>query len=150
VVLSDLHGFTIPSLLGLDKYEVRYVARADLATFNQGDLRRELSKNYEVFHNCFIVDHYPTGAERGVPGVNGHHHRYFSQTLHSLKYGSYRWDQLGSGHSRSATYCDGEKWNNGFMTVHIDTQREIPIMNYHFLEDFCEIGGKFYHREETE
>lgn len=150
VVLSDLHGFTVPKLLGLDAYEVRYVARADLATFNQGDLRREISKNYEVFFNAFMVDHFPTGAARGVPGVNGHHHQYTSATYYSHKYGSYRWDQLGSGHSRAATYCDGEKWSNGFMTVHIDTQNEIPLMNYHYIGDFAEIGGKFYVREEGE
>jgi predicted phosphodiesterase len=149
-VLADLHGFTVPKLLGLDDYEVRYIARADLATFNKGDLAKELSKNYEVFHNCFIVDHFPSGAARGVPGVNGHHHRYNSSTYFSLKYGSYRWDQLGCGHERAATYCDAEQWNLGFMTVHVDTERELPVMNYHFIGDFAEIGGKFYHREENE
>lgn len=150
VVLSDLHGFTVPKLLGLDEFEVNYIARADLGTFNKGDLTKELSKNYQCYFNCFIVDHFPTGAARGVPGVNGHHHRYLSQTYYSYKYGSYRWDQLGAGHVRKATYCDAEQWNSGFMTVHIDTQCELPVMNYHFIGDFAEIGGKFYHREESE
>jgi hypothetical protein len=150
VVLSDLHGFTVPKLLGLDEFEVRYIARADLGTFNKGDLAKELSKNYEVYGNCFVVDHFPTGASRGVPGVNGHHHKYNSSTYYSHKYGSYRWDQLGCGHVRKATYCDAEQWNQGFMTVHLDTEREIPVMNYHFLGDFAEIGGKFYHRESNE
>lgn len=150
VVLSDLHGFTVPKLLGLDDYEVNYIARADLGTFNKGDLAKELSKNYQVYGNCFMTDHFPTGAARGVPGVNGHHHRYNSTTYYSHKYGSYRWDQLGCGHVRKATYCDAEQWNLGFMTVHVDTEREIPVMNYHFIEDFCEIGGKFYHREASE
>lgn len=149
-ILSDLHGFTVPKLLGLDAYEVRYIARADLGTFNKGDLAKELSKNYECFHNCFMVDHFPNGAERGVPGVNGHNHKYISTPHYSHKYGSYRWDQLGCGHVRAASYCDGEKWNIGFMTVHVDTQNEIPLMNYHFLGDFAEIGGKFYYREPTE
>ena len=150
VVLSDLHGFTVSKLLGLDEFEVNYIARADLGTFNKGDLMKELGKNYECYFNSFIVDHFPTGASRGVPGVNGHHHRYNSSTYYSHKYGSYRWDQLGAGHVRAATYCDAEAWNNGFMTVHLDTEREIPVMNYHFIENFCEIGGKFYHREESE
>lgn len=149
-VLADLHGFTVPKLLGLDAYEVRYVAKADLATFNKGDLAKEIGKNYEVFFNAFMVDHFPTGASRGVPGVNGHHHSYNSTSYYSHKYGSYRWDQLGCGHVRRATYCDAEKWNQGFMTVQIDTQREIPIMNYHFLEDFTEICGKFYLRNDNE
>jgi hypothetical protein len=150
VVLSDLHGFTVPKLLGLDEFEINYVARADLATFNKGDLMKELSKNYQTYFNAFMTDHFPTGANRGVPGVNGHHHRYISQSYYSHKYGSYRWDQLGCGHVRKATYCDAEQWNQGFMTVHIDTEREIPLMNYHFLGDFCEIGGKFYMREPSE
>ena len=150
VVLSDLHGFTVPKLLGLDEFEIRYVARADLATFNKGDLAKELGKNYEVYFNCFMTDHFPTGAARGVPGVNGHHHRYNSTTYYSHKYGSYRWDQLGCGHVAKATYCDAEQWNLGFMTIHVDTQRELPVMNYHFISDFAEIGGKFYHRESSE
>lgn len=150
IVLSDLHGFTVPKLLGLDQYEVRYIARADLGTFNKGDLYKELSKNYEVFYNSFMVDHFPTGAARGVPGVNGHHHSYNSTSYYSHKYGSYRWDQLGCGHVRAATYCDAEKWNMGFMTVQIDTQNEIPLMNYHFIGDFTEIGGKFYMRNSDE
>ena len=29
-VLSDLHGFTVPKLLGLDEYEVNYISKADL------------------------------------------------------------------------------------------------------------------------
>lgn len=151
VVLSDLHGFTVPKLLGLDAYEVRYVARADLGTFNKGDLLKELSRNYEVFFNSFMVDHFPTGANRGVPGANGHHHRYLSQTYYSNKYGSYRWDQLGCGHVCRASYCDGEQWNNGFMTIHVDTQNEMPLMNYHHVgQSFAEIGGKFYYRNSEE
>jgi len=150
VVLAELHGFTVPKLLGLDAYEVNYVARADLGTFSKTDVLKELSKNYQVYGNCFMVDHFPQGASRGVPGINGHHHKYLSSTYYSHKYGSYRWDQLGCGHVRSATYCEGESWNLGFMTVHLDTQRELPVMNYHFISDFAEIGGKFYYRESSE
>ncbi len=41
-VLSDLHGWTVPKLLGLDKYQLNYIAPADLATFTKADAKAEL------------------------------------------------------------------------------------------------------------
>ena len=149
-LLSDLHGWTVPKLLGLDKYEVRYVARADLKTFTKTNVAKEISKNYEVFHNCFLVDHFPTGKDRGLPGVNGHHHQHKVESLYSHNYGSYEWHQLGCGHVRQADFCDGAKWNLGFMTVIIDTQEEIPLMDYHFIGETALIHGKHYMRGEGE
>src|ERR1041384_5524695 len=149
-ILSDLHGFTVPKLLGLDEYEVRYVARADLATFTQSNVRHEIAKNYEVFYDCFMVDHFPQGANRGLPGVNGHHHKHLVDSHYSHVFGSYEWHQLGSGHRRAASYCDGEKWNMGFAEVNIDTQNKRVITNYHMVDDFAVVGGKWYVREATE
>jgi hypothetical protein len=149
-VLSDLHGFTIPKLLGLDKYEVRYVARADLATFNQSNVRHEVGKNYECFYDAFMVDHFPSGANRGVPGCNGHHHSHQSTSYYSHVYGSYEWHQLGSGHRRAASYCDGEKWNMGFAEINIDTQTKLSTTSYHPVADFAVISGKWYVREPDE
>lgn len=149
-ILSDLHGFTVPKLLGLDEFEVRYVARADLATYNQTNVRHELSKNYEVFYDCFLVDHFPQGASRGVPGVNGHHHKHIVDSHYSHVYGAYEWHQLGSGHKRAASYCDGEKWTMGFATVHIDTQEKRSVVDYTDVRDFAVVGGKFYVREPQE
>ena len=150
VVLSDLHGWTVPKLLGLDKYEVRYVARADLATFNKANVVKEISKNYEVFHNCFLVDHFPDGKSKGLPGVNGHHHQHVVHSQYSHIFGGYEWHQLGCGHRRGAEYCAGEKWDMGFMTVTIDTQEEIPHMDYHFVGDFTVVHGKHYIRNPDE
>lgn len=150
VLLSDLHGWSVPKLLGLDKYEVRYVARADLATFNKSNVVEEIAKNYEVFHNCFLVDHFPTGINKGLPGVNGHHHQHVVTSQYSHIFGSYEWHQLGCGHRRQAEYCAGEKWNMGFAKVDIDTHKSIPIINYHFVGDFAEVGGKYYVRGEDE
>lgn len=145
-LLSDLHGFTISKLLGLDEFEVRYVARADLATFTQSNVRHELGKNYEVFYECFLVDHFPQGAARGVPGLNGHHHKHLVDAHYSHVFGSYEWHQLGSGHKRAASYCDGEKWGMGFATVHIDTQSKRSITDYTDVRDFACVGGKYYVR----
>lgn len=149
-LLSDLHGFTISKLLGLDEFQVRYVARADLATFNQSNVKHEIGKNYECFYDCFMVDHFPQGASRGVPGVNGHHHKHLVDSHYSHIFGSYEWHQLGSGHRRAASYCDGEKWNMGFAEVNIDTTNKRVITNYHMVDDFCVIGGKWYVREPNE
>lgn len=150
VLLSDLHGWTVPKLLGLDKYEVRYVARADLATFNKSNVVKELSKNHEVFHNCFLVDHFPDGRNKGLPGVNGHHHQHVVHSQYSHIFGSYEWHQLGCGHRRGAEYCAGEKWNMGMMTVLVDTQEKIPLMDYHFVGDTALVHGKHYMRNESE
>lgn len=149
-ILSDLHGFTVPKLLGLDKFEVRYVARADLGTFNQSNVRHEIGKNYEVLYDAFMVDHFPTGASRGVPGVNGHHHRHYVDSYYSHVYGSYEWHQLGCGHKRAASYCDGEKWNMGFAEVNIDTQTKSTVINYYPVSDHAVVGGKWYVREPNE
>lgn len=150
VLLSDLHGWTVPKLLGLDKYEVRYVARADLATFNKSNVVKEIAKNYEVFHDCFLVDHFPDGRSKGLPGVNGHHHQHVVHSEYSHVFGSYEWHQLGCGHRRQAEYCAGEKWNMGFMTVLVDTQEQRPLMDYHFIGDVALVHGKHYMRGESE
>jgi len=126
------------------------VARADLKTMTKTNVVREVSKNYEVFHNCFLVDHFPSGKNKGLPGVNGHHHKHLVTSLYSHNYGSYEWHQLGSGHRRQAEYCAGEQWNMGFMTVHVDTKEELPQMEYHFVGDFAVVHGKHYLRGEGE
>lgn len=150
VLLSDLHGWTVPKLLGLDEYEVRYVARADLGTFTKSNVVKEVSKNYEVFYDCFLVDHFPSGKDKGIPGVNGHHHKHLVTSLYSHIYQSYEWHQLGCGHRRQAEYCAGEKWNMGFMTVHVDTHNKIPLMDYHYIADFANVHGKYYIRGDAE
>lgn len=149
-LLSDLHGWTVPQLLGLDDYEVRYVARADLATFTKSNVVKEVSKNYEVFHDCLLVDHFPSGKNKGLPGFNGHHHQHLCYSLYNHVQGSYEWHQLGCGHRRSAEYCAGEKWNMGFATAVVDTANSKPVIDYHFVGDFALIHGKHYYRSTQE
>lgn len=149
-VLSDLHGMTVGSLLGLDKYEVRYMARGDLAAFNKGDINKELAKNYAVFHETLLVDHFPTGINRGLPGYNGHHHKFEARSFYSHLRGPCTWIQLGCGHSRNADYCDADPWNLGFAINHVDTQRQRVAMNYIPVSEFAEVGGVFYHRDSGE
>lgn len=149
-VLSDLHGWTVGQLLGLDKFEVRYIARGDLAAWNKGDIRKEIAKNYVTYFETFSVDHFPSGIRRGLSGVNGHHHRYEARSFYSELRGPCNWVQLGCGHRRAAEYCDGHYWNMGFLLAHIDTQKHLVAMNYIPVLDHAEVGGVFYYRNDDE
>lgn len=149
-VLADIHGMTVSGLLGLDKYQVRYVARGDLAAWTKTDARKEIKKNYEVYFDTFLVDHFPDGQRRGLSGCNGHHHKFEARSFYSQLRGPCNWVQLGCGHRRGAEYCDGHHWNMGFLVAHIDTQEHLVAMNYVPVLDHAEVGGKFYFRGEGE
>lgn len=150
-VLSDLHGMTVPDLLGLSKYEVNYVARMDLAAFNEADIKKQLRKNYAIFYDCLLFHHFPEGFDMGLPGANGHHHKHLVRIGFSPTFGPYEWHQMGCGHRREATYCAGEKWSNGFLLAHVDTWNKKVQMEYvDCSHDHCFIGGLFYARTEDE
>ena len=149
-VLSDLHGFTVAKLLGLDKYEINYIAKADLATFSKTDFNKELSKNYKVYFNTVLCHHFPHARSMGMPGVNGHHHRHELWSHYNPIFGPYEWHQLGSGHNRSASYTEGEKWHNGFALINLNTETKSTNFDYIPITDFAISGGKWYHRQEGE
>lgn len=151
-LLSDLHGFTVSSLLGLDKYEVNYISRSDLRVFRESEIKKELSKNYLLKNECLLFHHFPQGKNLGFPGVNGHHHKYVVDSLYNPIFGSYQWVQLGCGHIRQAGYTDAAaSWNNGFMICHVDTLKKRTQFEYiDVTHDSCVIGGKFYKRTEEE
>lgn len=150
-VLSDLHGMTVPSLLGLDKYEINFVARMDLAAFNEADIKKELAKNYVIQYDAVLFHHFPEGRSMGYPGANGHHHKHLVMNQYSPTFGPYEWHQLGSGHIRQASYCAGEKWSNGFLICHVDTHRKRTQFEYiDTSHDHAMIGGRLYVRKPAE
>lgn len=149
-VLADLHGFTIAKLLGLDKFEINYIAKADLAAWNKRDFEKELAHNYKVYFDTVVCHHFPHARNMGLPGVNGHHHRHQVWSMFSPVYGPYEWHQLGAGHRRSASYCEGENWHNGFAIVNVDAQTRSTNFDYISVTDFAVTGGKWYHRETSE
>jgi hypothetical protein len=150
-VLADLHGLTVPSLLGLDKYGVNYTARMDLTAFTETDIRKELRKNYVMLWDCLLFDHFPQGFQMGYPGANGHHHQHHVRNSYSPIFGPYEWHQLGCGHVRQATYCSAEKWSNGFLLVHVDTHTKRSQFEYiDCTHTHCVIGGRFYTRTSEE
>lgn len=146
-VLADLHGMTIPGLLGLDKYEVNYVAAADLKSWTERDIKKELKRNYFPVWNSFICHHFPEGRLMGFPGCNGHHHKHIVWPGFSPDFGSFEWHQLGSGHRRSAGYCNGEKWSNGFLVAMVDTAQRLTSFEYvDTTHGHALAGGQIYYR----
>lgn len=151
VLLSDLHGFTVSKLLGLDKFEINYISREDLTVFTEADLKKELGKNYLIKFDSILFHHYPEGKKYGIPGCNGHHHSHKCEAFHNLTYGSYEWHQLGAGHVRKAVYCEAQRWSNGFMISHHDIQNKTTVFEYvDTTKDFTVVGGKWYNRNEKE
>lgn len=149
-VLSDLHGFTIGKLLGLDEYEINYIAKADLGAWTKRDIEKELGNNYVIYHDCLIAHHFPYARNMGLPGVNGHHHQHQVWGMFSPVFGAYEWHQLGAGHKRSASYCEGEKWHNGFCLINVDTETKATNFDYIQVSDFSVSGGKWYYRNDSE
>jgi hypothetical protein len=149
-VLADLHGFTVPKLLGLDKYEVNYVARADLTAFNMKDIKTELRRNFSVLYECVLAHHFPEGERMGLPGWNGHHHKFIATPHFSPIYQNFHWVQLGAGHKRSASYTNGEIWGNSILIAHVDTQTKSSAFEHIDVRDFAIIGGKWYTRSKSE
>lgn len=149
-VLSDLHGWTVPALLGLTQYEVNYIAPADLATLTQRDMEAELRRNWALLYDHLVAHHFPEGFKYGLPGWNAHHHSHHVKRGFNPRQGSYEWHQLGAGHKREASYTNGEKWSNGFLIGHVDTERLLTQFEYiDTTADHAVIGGRWYLRREA-
>lgn len=148
-ILADLHQMTVPQLLGLQKFEINYIAPADLAIFNKADAQAQLRRNFIIHYDFFAVCHFPEAERFGLPGWNGHHHKHHVKPYYSPVMGAYEWHQFGSGHKREASYCNGEKWGLGFGLVHIDTHKKRAQFEYiDVTHDHAVIGGKWYSRDE--
>lgn len=149
-VLSDLHGFTVSKLFGLEQFEINYIAKADLASWSKSDFDKELRNNYKIYFDTVMCHHFPHARNMGLPGVNGHHHSHQVWSMFNPIYGPYEWHQMGAGHIRSASYCEGEKWHNGFALINVDTQTRSTAFDYIQITDFAISGGKWYHRDMVE
>lgn len=144
-ILSDLHGWTIPDLLGLTKYEVNYIAPADLSPNTKYEINSELGRNFKVYDDFLVKCHFPEAKRWNLPGLNGHHHKHVCQTFYSPVRGTFEWHQTGGGHVRQASYCNGEQWSTGFSIEHIDTEKQLVQFEYiDTTQQFCMVGGKFY------
>ena len=149
-VLSDLHGWTVPKLLGLDDYEVNYIAKADLAAFTKGDQKKEVERSYKIYDDAVLIHHHPHARDWGMPGWNGHHHSWRVFHQKSAKLGAYQWLQLGCGHRQNASYCEGEYWSMGFNICHYNPQTLSVNHEYVNVTDMAVVGGHIFQREADE
>lgn len=148
VVLADLHGMTVASLLGLEKYQVNYIARADLDAFTERDIKTQVGRNFvTLWDNALLFGHYPEMRSKGIPGASGHHHGHVVWSAYSPVHGPWEWHQIGAGHRRAASYTGGEKWGNGVLLAHCDTLTKRTQFDYIDLSHAGAFaGGKFYGR----
>lgn len=149
-ILSDLLGLTVPKLLGLDEFEINYIAKGDLAAYTKGDQTKEVGKSYVVYDEALIVHHHPHAAKFGLPGWNGHHHHWKVDHYKSALRGGYKWLQLGCGHRTNASYCEGEFWDMGFVIAHINTESKSVTMEYNHITDIACVGGLYFERQPNE
>lgn len=150
-VLADLHGFDIPKLLGLEKFQINYVGRSSLAAWTKRDMDREIQRNYKVYFDSVLCHHFPKiGCKKGLPGFSGHEHKLEVRPIENPLYGPGSWYQMGAMHVRDASYTDGEKWTNGFMLVHVDVLTRRSTMEYIDIGDMAWAGGVCYERQKNE
>lgn len=149
-VLSDLHGMTIGSLLGLDRFEVNYIAKGDLAAYTLRNMQSEIGKSYKVYWDTVLAHHFPEGKAMGLPGFNGHHHNWEVSKCYSHERGSYQWVHAGCGHIRDATYTNGQKWQMEFGLCHVNTKTKSVLHECIPVNDWALVGGRYYYREAAE
>lgn len=151
IILNELHGLhSFVDLMQIKEFEINYHSNSDLSGFSKADIMKEVKKNWTVLWDCVVAHHFPEVREMGMPCFWGHHHKHIVYPKYSPIYGSYEMHQLGAGHSRIASYCNGEKWSNGFLMIHCDTHTKKTQFDYVEIRDFVMIGGTFYQRNADE
>lgn len=149
-VLSDLLGLTVSKLLGLDDFEINYIAKGDLSAYTKGNQTKEISKSYINYNDAMLVHHHPHARHWGLPGWNGHHHSWQVWHQKNAIQGGYSWMQLPAGHRLKASYCEGEFWNLGFNIGHINTETKSVTMEPVIVTDMACVGGLFFYRQPEE
>lgn len=150
-ILNELHGMGVSELIGLDKFEVNYIAKANLGAFTENEFKKEIAKNYYIAYDTVVFHHFPQVKSWGMHSQSGHHHFAKVDTSFTVKNGPVHWVQAGCGHVRNASYGMGEKWTNGFALWHVDTQKkqaQFELINCSYSA--CVIGGQWYERTEEE
>ena len=147
-ILDYFHGMDVRELLGLDRFQVNYIAKGDLHAFTDAQLKRSVLESERVYWNTLWVRHHPPKKEnKSMPGFHGHHHSHEVTTHFNPAFGGYEWHQLGGMHKRQASYTDGRKWNTGFITAYIDVVMQRVTFDYTDVGDTCcVLGGRFYER----
>lgn len=149
-LLADLHGWDTRKLLALDEFEINYISKADLAAGGKHDIKREIAKNYKIYHDCFCVAHYPMYNKFELAGVNGHHHKIQVTPVKTLRHRTRMWAEHGCGHMLDASFCDGEQWQLGFSIVDIHVPTGSVNIQVVPVTQIAQVGGQYYQRREDE
>jgi len=151
-VLLERQGIDIRQLMGLDQFNVNYVAKGSLAAFTDAQMKKSVLESERVYWNTVWVRHHPpTQKNVSMTGFHGHHHQHQVTTHWNTDRGSFEWHQLGCMHRRQAGYTDGRKWNLGFIFGVVDTEMERVVWDYTYVGDTCCVmGGQFYERRPHE
>lgn len=151
-ILTYFHGMDVRKLLGLDQYEVNYVAKGDLFAFSDRDLKNSVEESERIYWNTVWVRHTPPKQTNvTMPGFHGHHHKHKVTPYQNPVYGAFEWHQLGGMHKREASYTNGLQWTVGFITGVVDTQYRRVLWDYTDVGDTsCINGGKFFERRGDE
>jgi hypothetical protein len=152
--MMNFNDIDMMDFLGLKQFEMNYYARADFSPFTTKDIKDQLCRNYYQYEDFVLFHHFPQGAQFGMPGCSGHHHKFKAVEKYNKTYGPYNWFQTGGGSRRHVDYMVtmGEQWSNGFMIVIVDIEnKKNTIFDYvDCTGEHCFLNGKLYHREPEE
>ena len=96
-VLSDLHNMGTREMLGLDRFEINYVSKADLRADTKTEIGKEVKKNYRLFDESYLVGHYKM-LGMGYDGTSGHEHKFQVWPVRRVSGGAASWVQTGAVH----------------------------------------------------
>ena len=145
-LLSDLHGMDMGKMLGLDEYSINYVDHTDLAAFTHRDVKKEIEKNYKVYNDSLLFSHYPTAIKYGLPGTNGHHHRFKVWDKVNARIGPYNWVQSGAMQMGRSSYMMGDTSTTGFCIWILNTETGQPDFQYVDVKDYAVLAGRLFER----
>lgn len=158
VLLSDVMGMGFAEVFGLDKYQINWASKFDLAAYSKSDMNSEIKKNYRIYYNTFVFSHKPDNRLRNsLSGSNGHHH---TGTITSSNVvdpetslsKSITWSQTPGMHVPDAEYLDNVSgWSTGFLEVTINLRTNEASQKIHFTrKDWAEVNGKYFERVKCE
>ena len=149
--LSGCLGITLAQWFGLDKYEVNFVCKFDLAAFSNKEVKDEVNENFKVYYDCWVA-HHTHDDGFGMAGSSGHTHRPEMTTSHNVPMGTFDWMVTGCVKKKRAEYVVGKnKWTNGFGYVYIDAvNKKVQQQPFNIHGDFVVIDGHRLKRTETD
>jgi predicted phosphodiesterase len=145
-VLADVVGFTFSKLLQLDEFQINLVSKSDLAAYSPKEVREEAKKNYQVYYDCLVVNHYDENF--GMSCISGHTHKPKLTTKCVVGRGPIFSLTLGSMcHSDQEYHQAMVNGQTSFAICHIDTKKKEVIPEHiQFSSEVAIVGGKYYFR----